>query len=201
MNPSDPTTTYGPADERITHTPIVFGKILGRNYSGAYNPDGISPLDFLTLLRNPSQIPDAIKSGVLDVDPNKPYVSNTIHHEAIHQVLMKQLAGQVGLPAVRSAITSLPDFPEMSNAVSVFYGKGQGNMADEVPAMILSRDEGLIQNKGNDWIDSKIQEIHGAINKLNPAMAAQVMRLSPPPNPQLQQQLQQPWLSQPQPNQ
>lgn len=183
--------TIGPSQERVTRTPILPTDLSGNEEWGDFSPAPFA-LQFgrgpsqpgLTLLQNPSSILSAIRNGLIRIDPNQPpsEISNTIHHEAIHQVLSKQLANQYGtmgfspsgLNTVREASTSAPGYQQLADAVQKIDPKA--SLPDEVPAYALSGDPRLTYlSQFKQWHDAALSNL----TKLNPKMAAAIQRLGP----------------------
>lgn len=169
---ADENTTYGPAQERRTKTPIVYQNWPAGQHGGYQE---LPPLEDFPQLFKSNNLATGLSQGVINVNKNESPSdqSNTIRHEAIHQVLTKQLAGKIGIDSVRKLTSNLPAFPAASAAVSQI---GSGNMQDEAPAYSLSGDPRLA---GNDWISQYKQEILDQLGKLQmPQISSQLQRLS-----------------------
>lgn len=170
MANDDSGISYGPAQERVTKTPISFEDFPPGQYGGY---SATTPLEDFPSLFQSGDLSNGIKAGILRIAKGDPNQSNTIKHEAIHQVLMKQFAGQYGLGAVHQATAADPD---LTSAVSKI---GSGNMADEVPAYVLSGDPRLQTPALHNIIQTYSKKTIANLQKLNPQLANQVLQLSP----------------------
>jgi len=159
-------TTYGPAQERRTRTPIDF-RSLRPNEAGRFE---IGMIPHLLSQLTGHQMGDQIL-----IDPSQTNdVGRTIQHEAIHALLMRLGRGQSQqLASSISNYNSIADMIQKSRT---------GNMAEEVPAYMGAYEQptknpfypnmkmGETQVP-QDWRDAYISELQRKLTLINPKMA------------------------------
>ena len=170
MTPSDlgPVTSYGPAQERRTRTPIRY-QDLPKGEEGEYNvPKPSSILDALPiLLQSPNLLQAVLSKGLIQVDPSQS-TPTTLKHEATHAALLQSPIAD----KITQLATQIPGFGILSNALK---GRG-GNMQDEVSAYAAENDPkmNLPQDTRNSYINSLVQQL----TRLDPGTAQKYQRLS-----------------------
>lgn len=143
-------TTYGPAQARVSRTPIEFSENM---------PSPQTQGEFI-----PAQ-------NKIRVNPNSAGypTSQVLRHEQIHAVLN-------GLPnAGQQVAQQAPGFSDIANRVA---GTGTGNMADEVPAYMGQSPTPQIYGISPEQRNAYVQGLAAQLQKLDPKIAAQFQQLS-----------------------
>lgn len=142
-------TTYGPAQARISHSPIQFTEDMPASRQGEYFP----------------------KTDTIKVNPNSAGypVHQVLKHEQIHAILSK--LPSEGIPQT----TSAPGYADIAQRVQ---GNVQGNPGDEVPAYMgqspVPGMYGISPEQRNAYIGGLQQQLE----KLDPGIAAKFARLT-----------------------
>lgn len=171
---SDESTTYGPAQERRTRTPITFKTPVDTGGEGQYeNPASLfGHILALAHLTGP-------ETGSIQIDPTlnqEPgQLSRTIRHEAIHSALLNSAnRGQFSQAAAET-----PNFQEIARALSQRGRAMVGRPSAEVPAYMGAYNQ---QESGvpQDWRDEYIAALKQKLFAINPRIGAIYNQLSAP---------------------
>lgn len=142
-------TTYGPAQSRISRTPIEFTEDMPALRQGEYFP----------------------QSDKIRVNPNSKGfpVHQVLKHEQIHAILSK--LPQEGVPQSTSA-------PGYSDIAQRIQGAVQGNPADEVPAYMGQSQTPGFYGISPEQRNAYIQGLQQQLTKLDPKIADRFARLT-----------------------
>lgn len=142
-------TTYGPAQARISRSPIEFTEDMPQQRQGEYFP----------------------QTDTIRVNPNSTGfpIHQVLKHEQIHAVLSK-LPGE-GTPQS----TSAPGYQEIASRVQ---GNVQGNMGDEVPAYMGQSQTPGFYGISPEQRNAYIQGLQQQLMKLDPKIAERFSRLT-----------------------
>lgn len=150
---NDPSTTYGPAQSRITRTPINFTN-QGDQWGGLYDPN----------------------SNQITVNPNNTGdVGRTVRHESVHAVMSNpqvQTAANQG-PQMQSAIASMPHFIGDPTAEAASY------ISQNQPGMRVPGSN-ITSNWPNATRNGALDEMMSNVRNMSPSSADQLQRLNAP---------------------
>lgn len=164
---ADDSTTYGPAQERHTHTPIHF--INSGSDMGGYI--GANPLSIIQalplLLQNPSSLKDILSKGTINVNPTikDNDVNSTLRHEAIH-------ATQAQSPVadkMAELVQKIPGFATIAGAVNKYTGGDTKYLPDETMAYAGENDPRV--NIPQDVRNSYVGQLVDQLMKIDPSTA------------------------------
>lgn len=164
---ADDSITYGPAQERHTHTPINFQSTKEGNFGQYIGFNPLSVIQALPLLfQNPSSIVDLYKRGVINVDPSKEGndVNKTLQHEAVH-------AAQAQSPVsdqIAQVARKTPGYKNMLGAIQKVVGK-QDYPEDETIAYAAENDP--IYHLPQDVRNSYVGQLVDQLMKIDPSTA------------------------------
>lgn len=180
-------TTYGPAQARISKTPIDFTDQMAHGSRAAGEYDSVEPTALNKLLDNMrGQI--SPPTGTIRINPNSPSIgvpgmpkdlSATIRHEEAHALMDK-----LGPIDLQNKVASSPmEYNNLRVPVSSSYG---GRTPEEVPAYALTQDPGQVgqpqlnvQQVPAAHQQAYVESLLNNIARINPQLAQQMSRLRP----------------------
>lgn len=155
----DSSTSYGPAQERRTRTPVKFAKLRPGQEGEYEGPTLIDMIKNTLPLLQGRELPNR---GSITLDPTSANfnLGRDTKHEAIHSLLM---------PAQFDIDKTVQGTPGFNQIAQVLMKLRAGNALDEVPAYMGSFDQKQTQIPQN-WRDEYVSKLKEALFKLNPKM-------------------------------
>jgi hypothetical protein len=162
---ADPSTTYGPAQDRVTRAPIQFSD-LGSDDEGSYGPTLLEKFKNVIPLLTGSPL-----AGTITLNPNAADfdLNRDSRHEAIHAALAGQNTGD--------SLIQSNNYGPIVQALMAQHRNLSFSKPQETAAYMGAYDpkqSGVPQ----DWRDEYIDKVKNALFKMNPKLAKMYQELS-----------------------